>query len=138
MEAIIRSRKEGGAPPQLSTKKSGPPLNLEHSSTSWTKKEDSSPQDFRGKRKELLSRRELHYLLVNRFSVLRKVKKPHSLPYGTETPPSPKTTSLSTNKKTPFSLSQGRELLTISSPLQHMEESLRSRRKDGALPNFKP
>ena len=114
------------------------PSTLKNSSTSCTKKEDNSPQDFRGKRKELLSRRELHYLLVNRFSVLRKVKKPHSLPDGIETPP-PRKPPLCRLTRRLLSLlnGQGRELLTISSPLQHMEESLRSRRKGGTLPNFK-
>jgi len=86
MEESTRSRRNGGALPNLQTKKVGPPLNLsnqkkENFSTSCFKtrrKLPHPPQVIRGKRRQLLSRRELHNILVSRFSVLRRVKRPHS------------------------------------------------------------
>ena len=75
----IRSRRTGGA---LHTRRFGPLLNLEKEKGGppphALKEEEISPQVIRGKRRELLSRREVHYLLASRFLVLRRVKRPHS------------------------------------------------------------
>ena len=61
----MRSRRTGGAPPDLQTKKSGPPLDLQKKKRTpppkALKQEESSPRDYswrRGKRRELVSRRE--------------------------------------------------------------------------------
>ena len=65
------SNKDVWSSHQPSIRNRTPPLHA-------LKQEYSSPQVVRGKRTELLSRRELHYILVRRFAVLRKVRRPHS------------------------------------------------------------
>ena len=78
----ISSRRQGGAPPNLQTEKSGPPPSIwkeiDRSSTLYSKTRRVLPQLFRGSRRELLSSRELLCLLVNRLSVMKKLKRPHS------------------------------------------------------------
>ena len=106
MEESIRSRRKGGALPNLQTKKSGPLLNLQKEREllhlMLQNKKRAPSQVVRGKRTELLSRRELLDHLARRFSVLRR----SPLPLGRA-----------------FSLSQGRELLTIpSSSSKHGRE----------------
>ena len=64
------SNKEVWSSHQPSIRNRTPPLHA-------LKQEYSFPQVVCGKRTELLSRRELHCLLVRRFALLRKVRRPH-------------------------------------------------------------